>query len=68
MIVLTLGTALAAYGEIAFQWVGVAMMITSEFSEALRMAVLQFLLVLVRARSASRAQLHGSLRSPRRAN
>jgi hypothetical protein len=39
-----LGTALAAYGEIAFQWVGVAMMITSEFSEALRMAVLQFLL------------------------
>ena len=44
VIVLTLGTALAAYGEIAFQWVGVAMMITSEFSEALRMAVLQFLL------------------------
>ena len=42
--ILTFGTALAAYGEIAFQWIGVFMMLSSEFSEAFRMAVLQYLL------------------------
>lgn len=42
--ILTFGTALAAYGEIAFQWIGVVMMFASEFSEACRMAVLQYLL------------------------
>ena len=42
--ILTSGTALAAYGEIAFQWIGVFMMLSSEFSEAFRMAVLQYLL------------------------
>ena len=34
--ILTFGTALAAYGEIAFQWIGVVMMFASEFSEACR--------------------------------
>ncbi len=42
--ILTFGTALAAYGEIAFAWIGVLMMFASEFSEACRMAVLQYLL------------------------
>lgn len=42
--ILTFGTALAAYGEIAFAWIGVLMMLASEFSEACRMAVLQYLL------------------------
>ena len=42
--VLTFGTALAAYGEIHFQWIGIVMMFSSEFSEACRMAVLQYLL------------------------
>ena len=42
--ILTFGTALAAYGEISFQWIGVFMMFSSEFSEAFRMAVLQYLL------------------------
>ena len=44
VLILTFGTALAAYGEIAFQWIGVIMMFSSEFSEAFRMAVLQYLL------------------------
>ena len=42
--VLTVGTTLSAYGEIDFKWVGVVMMVTSEFCEAIRMAVLQYLL------------------------
>jgi drug/metabolite transporter (DMT)-like permease len=42
--ILTFGTALAAYGEIAFQWIGIVLMFSSEFSEACRMAVLQYLL------------------------
>ena len=42
--ILTIGTVMAAYGEIAFQWIGVVMMFSSEFSEAFRMAVLQYLL------------------------
>jgi drug/metabolite transporter (DMT)-like permease len=42
--ILTFGTALAAYGEISFKWIGVVMMFSSEFSEACRMAVLQYLL------------------------
>ena len=42
--ILTFGTALAAYGEIHFQWIGIVMMFSSEFSEACRMAVLQYLL------------------------
>jgi len=42
--ILTFGTALAAYGEIQFQYIGVVMMFASEFSEACRMAVLQYLL------------------------
>ena len=32
--ILTFGTALAAYGEIAFQWIGIVLMFSSEFSEA----------------------------------
>ena len=36
--------ALAAYGEIAFQWIGVVLMFSPEFSEAFRMAMLQYLL------------------------
>ena len=47
VLILTFGTALAAYGEIAFQWIGVIMMFSSEFSEAFRMAVLQYLLCLL---------------------
>jgi len=35
---------LSAYGEIDFKWIGVVMMVTSEFCEAIRMAVLQYLL------------------------
>jgi hypothetical protein len=42
--VLTVGTVMAAYGEIAFQWIGVILMFASEFSEAFRMAVLQYLM------------------------
>lgn len=42
--VLTIGTTLSAYGEIDFKWIGVVMMVTSEFCEAIRMAVLQYLL------------------------
>lgn len=42
--ILTIGTVMAAYGEIAFQWIGVVMMFSSEFSEAFRMAVLQYLM------------------------
>ncbi len=42
--VLTVGTTLSAYGEIDFKWIGVVMMVTSEFCEAIRMAVLQYLL------------------------
>ena len=42
--ILTIGTVMAAYGEIAFQWVGVIMMFSSEFSEAFRMAVLQYVM------------------------
>ena len=45
VVVLTVGTTLsAAYGEIDFKWIGVVMMVTSEFCEAIRMAVLQYLL------------------------
>jgi drug/metabolite transporter (DMT)-like permease len=44
VVVLTVGTTMSAYGEIDFKWVGVVMMVTSEFCEAIRMAVLQYLL------------------------
>jgi len=44
VLILTVGTVMAAYGEIQFKWVGVIMMFTSEFCEALRMAVLQYLM------------------------
>jgi hypothetical protein len=44
LVPLRIGTVMAAYGEIAFQWVGVIMMFSSEFSEAFRMAVLQYLM------------------------
>ena len=44
VLILTIGTVMAAYGEIAFQWIGVVMMFSSEFSEAFRMAVLQYLM------------------------
>ena len=44
VLILTFGTALAAYGGIAFQWIGVIMMFSSEFSGAFRMAVRQYLL------------------------
>jgi hypothetical protein len=39
------GTALAAYGEIAFSPVGVAIMFVSAVSESLRLVMTQYLLV-----------------------
>jgi len=39
--ILSLGTALAAYGEIAFKWTGLFLMLASEICEAGRVVVLQ---------------------------
>lgn len=42
--VVTFGTFLAAYGEVKFSALGVFMMLTSEFAEAIRMAFYQYVL------------------------
>lgn len=44
VVVVTLGTFIAAYGEVKLSAIGVAMMMLSEFSEAIRMAFYQYLL------------------------
>ena len=41
VIVISFGTVLAAYGEIVFKWVGVLLMVGSDFSEAFRLVALQ---------------------------
>jgi|TARA_B110000003_G_scaffold83038_2_gene84825 drug/metabolite transporter (DMT)-like permease len=42
--IVTLGTFIAAYGEVKFSAIGVVMMIVSEFAEAIRMAFYQYVL------------------------
>ena len=44
VVVVTLGTFIAVYGEVRFSAIGVIMMLTSEFAEAIRMAFYQYLL------------------------
>jgi drug/metabolite transporter (DMT)-like permease len=41
VIIISFGTALAAYDEIQFRWVGVFLMLGSDFSEAFRVVALQ---------------------------
>jgi drug/metabolite transporter (DMT)-like permease len=45
VIILSLGTALAVYGEMAFNWTGTFFMLGSEMAEAFRLALLQHLTV-----------------------
>ena len=42
--VVTIGTFIAAYGEVKFSAIGMMMMMTSEFAEAIRMAFYQYVL------------------------
>jgi len=44
VVVVTLGTFIAVYGEVKFSAIGVIMMLTSEFAEAIRMAFYQYVL------------------------
>ena len=45
VVILCIGTALTAYGEYAFNWTGTILMLSSEVSEALRLALMQHLAV-----------------------
>jgi drug/metabolite transporter (DMT)-like permease len=44
VVIVTLGTFIAVYGEVKFSAVGVVMMLTSIFAEAIRMAFYQYVL------------------------
>lgn len=44
IVIISFGTFLAAFGEIAFSWVGVFVMLTSEFFESTKLVCMQILL------------------------
>ena len=60
VLVIALGTALAAYGEVAFDLLGVLIMLVSESAEAARLVMTQFLLVGLKMGPFEGALLHAA--------
>lgn len=48
VLVISVGTAIAAWGEVRFSFVGLLLILTSEFAEAVRLVLTQYLLVGVK--------------------